>query len=294
MQTRQPNKEWKIIKPKSIFMLDNQNTIQKIISSLINITFDFDIEEVKKEMELVEVPKLEIDKLGKDKVQENFNKDIFKIKMPDGKIIDSTSIYKHSIENNIKEPVIFINPNFKYVQWVVKKDFVRPQIKKHIKRQISSNNDVNIEELKKELLIEEIKDKKIEGYIDKLPIKTSNHISEGKFHIQSSCSRESAIEMLNEVLEELKVDAKAFIKSKLKQDYKYITMYLIFVTFITGLWFINKQRGTIPLWLSNIIGIFLFLAPFILRIVNFSFFSTLFFKKKAEKKYEKEFYSKLN
>ena len=26
-------------------MLDNQNTIQKIISSLINITFDFDIEE---------------------------------------------------------------------------------------------------------------------------------------------------------------------------------------------------------------------------------------------------------
>ena len=275
-------------------MLDNQNTIQKIISSLINITFDFDIEEVKKEMELVEVPKLEIDKLGKDKVQENFNKDIFKIKMPDGKIIDSTSIYKHSIENNIKEPVIFINPNFKYVQWVVKKDFVRPQIKKHIKRQISSNNDVNIEELKKELLIEEIKDKKIEGYIDKLPIKTSNHISEGKFHIQSSCSRESAIEMLNEVLEELKVDAKAFIKSKLKQDYKYITMYLIFVTFITGLWFINKQRGTIPLWLSNIIGIFLFLAPFILRIVNFSFFSTLFFKKKTEKKYEKEFYSKLN
>ena len=275
-------------------MLDNQNTIQKIISSLINITFDFDIEEVKKEMELVEGPKLEIDKLGKDKVQENFNKDIFKIKMPDGKIIDSTSIYKHSIENNIKEPVIFINPNFKYVQWVVKKDFVRPQIKKHIKRQISSNNDVNIEELKKELLIEEIKDKKIEGYIDKLPIKTSNHISEGKFHIQSSCSRESAIEMLNEVLEELKVDAKAFIKSKLKQDYKYITMYLIFVTFITGLWFINKQRGTIPLWLSNIIGIFLFLAPFILRIVNFSFFSTLFFKKKAEKKYEKEFYSKLN
>ena len=275
-------------------MLDNQNTIQKIISSLINITFDFDIEEVKKEMELVEVPKLEIDKLGKDKVQENFNKDIFKIKMPDGKIIDSTSIYKHSIENNIKEPVIFINPNFKYVQWVVKKDFVRPQIKKHIKRQISSNNDVNIEELKKELLIEEIKDKKIEGYIDKLPIKTSNHISEGKFHIQSSCSRESAIEMLNEVLEELKVDAKAFIKSKLKQDYKYITMYLIFVTLRTGWWFINKQRGTIPLWLSNIIGIFLFLAPFILRIVNFSFFSTLFFKKKAEKKYEKEFYSKLN
>lgn len=275
-------------------MLDNQNTIQKIISSLINITFDFDIEEVKKEMELVEVPKLEIDKLGKDKVQENFNKDIFKIKMPDGKIIDSTSIYKHSIENNIKEPVIFINPNFKYVQWVVKKDFVRPQIKKHIKIQISSNNDVNIEELKKELLIEEIKDKKIEGYIDKLPIKTSNHISKGKFHIQSSCSRESAIEMLNEVLDELKVDAKVFTKSKLKQDYKYITIYLIFVTFITGLWFINKQTDTIPLWLSNIIGIFLFVVPFILRIVNFSFFSTLFFKKKAEKKYEKEFYSKLN
>ena len=73
-------------------MLDNQNTIQKIISSLINITFDFDIEEVKKEMELVEVPKLEIDKLGKDKVQENFNKDIFKIKMPDFFVTSSSCI----------------------------------------------------------------------------------------------------------------------------------------------------------------------------------------------------------
>ncbi|MEI7597343.1 MAG: hypothetical protein WCK02_16460 [Bacteroidota bacterium] len=249
---------------------------------------------MKKEMVLEEVQKSVLEELGKEKVQENFNNGIFKIKMPNGNLIDSNSIYKHSIENNIKEPILFINPNFSYVQWVVKKDFVRPQIKNHIKSQLTSNRDINLDELQKDLLIEEMKDKKIEGCFNKLPIKTSNQISEGKFHIQSSCSRESAIGMLNEVIKELKVDAKKYIKGKIKRDIKYIIIYILFVSFITGLWFENKQIKTIPLWISDIISILLFLVPFILRIINLSFFNSLFFKKKAEKKYEKDFFDKLN
>jgi len=276
-------------------MIDYQITVHKIIHSLTNITFEFDFEELKKEMVLDEVSKSELEKLGDKKVQENFDSGTFKIKMPNGNIIDSNSIYKHNIENNIKEPVIFINPNFKYVQWVLKKDYVRPQIKKHIKKQLTNNSEINLEEVQKALLIEDLKNKKIEGYINKLPIKTSNYISEGKFYLQSSCSRDSAIEILNEVISELKIDAKAYIKSKFRRDYKHIIIYLIFITFVSCLWLVNKQCETIPLWLSNVIGVILFLVSLVvMKIINHSFFDTLLFRKKSRKKYEKEFYDKIN
>jgi hypothetical protein len=270
-----------------------QITVQRIIQSLTNITFEFDIDELEKEIVLEEVPISELKELGKKKVQENFNSGTFKIKMPNGNIIDSTSIYKHSIENNIIEPVIFINSEFKYVQWVLKKDYVRPQIKKHIKNQLTNNNEINLEEVQKALLIEDIENKKIEGDIDNMPIKTSNHINKDRFYIQSSCSRDSAIEMLNEVISELKIDAKAYIKSKCRRDYKNLVIYVIFIVFITSLWIVNKQCETIPLWLSNTIGVFLFLVPLVvMKIINHSFFDTLLFPKKNKKKYEKEFYDK--
>jgi len=276
-------------------MIDYGKTVQNIINSLADITFEFDIETVKKEMELQEVPKSELEKLGENKVQEKFNKGTLKIKMPNGSLIDSNSIYKHSLENNIKEPVIFINPNFKYVQWVVKKDFVRPQIKNQIKNQITNNTDINLAEVQKVLLIEEIKNKKIEGYIDELPIKTSNYISEGKFYIQSSCSRESAIVMVNEVIAELKIDSKNFVKYKFKRDYKNIFFYFIFIFFVTSLWVVNKQYQALPIWLSNTISAILFLIPLVvMRLINHSFFDTLLFRGKAKKKYEKEFYNKVN
>jgi len=232
-------------------MIDYEQAVQKIINSLANITFEFDFEALKKEMELKDVPKSELDKLGENKVQEKFNQGVFKIKMPNGTLIDANSIYKHSVENNIKEPVLFINPNFKYVQWVAKKDFTRPQIKNQIKNQLTNNADINLAEIQKALLIEDIKNKEIKGYVDELPIKTSSHISEGKFLIQSSCSRESAIEMLNEVIEELKIDAKKYVKSKFRRDYKNIFLYFIFLSFVTALWYLNKQYQTLPIWLSD-------------------------------------------
>lgn len=275
-------------------MIDYEQKVQTIINSIITFSFEFDFETVKKEMELQEVSNEEIEKLGEEKVREKFNSSIFKIKLPNGTIIDANSIAKHSVENNIKEPVIFINPNFKYVQWVVKKDFTTQQIKKHIKNQLTNNTDLNLTEVQKALVIADTKNKKAEGYIDKLPIKTSNLISEGKFHIQSSCSPESAIKMVDEVIEELTKEKKIYVSSKIKRDYKNIIIYFIFVLFVASIWLLNKQFKALPIWLSNTISLILFLIPLVvMRLINHSFFDTLFFRKKAEKKYEKEFSNKV-
>ncbi len=274
-------------------MIDYEQTVQKIINSIVNFSFEFDFETIKKEMELEEVAKSELEKLGEARVREKFNAGIFKIKLPNGNLIDASSIAKHSAENNIKEPVIFINPNFKYVQWVVKKDFTTPQIKKHIKSQLTNNTDISLSEVKKALLIEDLKNKKIEGYIDTLPIIASDYISEGKFHIHSSCTKESAIKTVNEVIEELKIDAKEYVKKKIRRDYKNIVLYFLFVLVVSSLWVINKQCLTIPNLLSNSIGLALFLIPLVvMRLINHSIFDTLFFRKKAERKYEKEFFAK--
>jgi hypothetical protein len=275
-------------------MIDYEQTVQKIISSITNFSFEFDFETVKKEMELQEVSKEELEKLGEIGVKEKFNSGTFKIKMPNGNLFDINTIHKHSIENNIKEPVIFINPNFKYVQWIVKKDLTTPQIIRQIKNQLTNNTDINLSEVQKALLIEDIKKKKVEGYIDKLPIKTSDHIHEGKFYLQSSCSREDAIKMVNEVIEELTREKKIYVNNKIKRDYKNMFLYLIFVLFISLLWFINTQYQVLSIWLLNSIGLILFLTPLvIMRLINHSIFDTLFFRKKAEKKYEKEFSNKV-
>lgn len=274
-------------------MIDYEQTVQKIINSIVSFSFEFDFEAIKKEMELEEVSKSELEKLGEAKVREKFNAGVFKIKLPNGNLIDASSIAKHCVENNIKEPIIFINPNFKYVQWIVKKDFTTHQIKKQIKSQLTNNTDISLSEVQKALLTEDLKNKKIEGYIDTLPIITSDYISEGKFHIQSSCTKESAIEIVNNVIKELKIDAKAYVKKKIRRDYKNIVLYLFFVLVVASLWLINKQCLTIPNFLSDSIGLALFLIPLVvMRLINHSIFDTLFFRKKAEKKYEKEFFAK--
>lgn len=276
-------------------MIDYEKTVQKIIDSITNFSFEFEFEALKKEMELHEVSQAELDELGENKVKEKFNNGFFKIKMPNGNLIDVETIYKQSIEKNIKEPVLFINPDFKYVKWSVKKNFTLPQIKKHIRNQLTNNIDLNLAEVQKALLIEEVKNKEVEGYLNELPIKTSENISEGKFHIQSSCSRESAIKMVFNTIEELNKDRKVYIESKLKQDYKYVFFYIIFVLFIYLLWFVNKQYETLPFWLSNTISSALFLIPLIvMRLINHSIFDSVLFRKKAEKKYEKEFNNKVN
>ena len=275
-------------------MVDYEEIVQKIINSITIFSFEFDFELMKKEMELQEISIDEIEKLGENKVSENFNKGIFKIKMPNGNLIDINSIKEHSAENNIKEPVLYINPNFKYVQWILNKDFINPQLKRHIKNQLKNNTDLNLDDVKKVLLREELKNKKIEGYINGLPIITSNLISEGKFQIQSSCSKESAIQMVNDAINEISTEKIIFISSKIKRDYNYIIIYIIFIILVVVLWFLNKQDKKLQYWFLSTIGLILFLIPLVvMRLINHSFFETLFFKKKSEKKYEKEFNNKL-
>lgn len=275
-------------------MIDYDQKVQTVINSITTFSFEFDFETVKKEMELQEVSKEEIVKLGDEKVKEKFNSGTFKIKLPNGTLIDVNSVAKHSVENNIKEPVIFINPNFKYVQWVIKKDFITIQIKRHIKNQLTNNTDLNLTEVQKALIIADTKNRKAEGYIGELPIKTCNIIAEGKFHLQSSCSAESAIKMVNEVIEELTKEKKIYVASKIKRDYKNIIIYLIFIIFVASIWLLNKQFQTLPIWLSNAIGLILFLIPLVvMRLIDHSVFDTLFFRKKTERKYEKEFSNKV-
>jgi len=275
-------------------MTDYKKTIQKIINSIKEFSFEFDIENVKKEMELQEVSSDELKKLGENKVQEKFNNGIFKIKMPNGDLFDANSIKKQSQEKNIKEPVIFINPNFKYVQWIVKKDFTTQQIKRHIKNQLTNNSDINLAEIKKELLIKEMELQKVEGYIGRLPIKVSNNIKEGKFYIQSSCSTESAIKMVFEVIEELNKEKVIYVKSKIRSDYKKIVFYILFLFFVFLLWFANKLCETLPDWISNAIAFTLFfISFFVMRLINHKIFDTLLHKKKVEEKYEKEFYNRV-
>ena len=274
-------------------MRDYQQTLQKLTNSIMNFSFEFDFEEVKKELELREVSKIELEQLGEIGVRQKFNANIYKIQLPNGKLIDANSISEYSAENNITEPVIFINPNFKYVQWTAKRDFTKPQLKKHIKEQLAKDSGLELTEIQKALIEEDVKHKKIEGYIDRLAIKTSTYISEGKFYIQSSCSTESAHKIINEVVEELKTDAKNYVNAKIKRDYRNIVLYVIFVSFVSFIWFINKQSLTIPDWLSNIIGLFLLLIPLvIMRLINHSFIDSLLFRKKARKKYEIEFFDK--
>ena len=266
-------------------MIDYEKTVQKIIDSITNFSFDFDFETLEKELELQEVSQDELDELGENKVQEKFNNGFFKIKMPNGNVIDAQTIYKQSLENNFKEPVLLIHPDFKYVKWSVKKNFTLPQIKNHIKNQLNNNTDLNLAEVQKALSIEDAKNKHIDGYISEVPIKTSDYIKEGTFHIQSTCSRESAIKMVNDTIEELTKDKKIFITSKIRKDYRYIFFYIIFVLFVYFLWFVNKQYQTLPFWLSNAVGSALFLIPLIvMRLINHSIFDSLLFRKKGEKK----------
>lgn len=274
-------------------MVDYKQILQRIIDSVINFSFEFDIETLKKEMELQEVSKDELKRLGENKVKENFNNGIFKIKMPNGNLIDSNSIYEYCKNNNINEPILFLNSNFKYVKWNVKKDFVTPQIKKHIKNQLNNNTDINLQEVKKILILEDIKNKKADAYIDNLPIKTTDYISKGKFQIHSSCSHENALKIINEVIEELEVEKRIYVKDKIKQDCKNIFFYIIFISLISLLWFINRQKIPFKSWITDTINFILFFIPLvIMRLINHSFFDSLLFKKKAIKKYEKEFSSR--
>lgn len=212
------------------------------------------------------------------------------MKLSDDVIVDADSLSKYCIENNIKQPILFVNPNIKYVRWELTENFVFPQIKSLIKRHLANNNDMNLEEAKRALIKKDIKTKEVDGFIRELPIKTSNYIQKGKFYIQVTGNKSNTYKLIDETISELKEDKGKFIKSKIKRDRQNAFKYFVFVLFITTLWSINTYCGLIPNWLSISIGILLFIMPLaVFQIINYSFIQSVFNRENAENKYEKEF-----
>jgi hypothetical protein len=275
-------------------MIDYKIVTNKIIKSITEFTFEFDIEKIKKDMELQDVSKEELKKIGQVKVTENFNKGLFNIKMLNGAIIDSKSIHKDSLEKNIKEPVLPINTNFKFVKWIVKKDFTIHQIKKQIRKQITSNSEIDLIQLKKELLNKKTGNDDVDGYINGLPIKSSNNVNEGMFYIQSSCSTDLAITMVYEVLFVLEKETISYVKTQIKNDYRKFLICFIFLLLVYALWFTNKESKILSTGLSTTVAFVLFSLSFIvIGLRDHTIFNTLLNKKKAEKKYAMELYEKV-
>ncbi len=271
-------------------MVDYEQILENIVHSLDEFTIEFDIDEAMNKMALREVPKSELKALGENNVKQNFQNGTFKMKLSDDLIIDANSVSRYCIENNIKQPILFVNPDVKYVRWELTVDFVTPQIKSLIKRHLANNNNLNLEEVNKALIKKDIASKEVDGYIHELPIKTSNYIQEGKIYIQVTGNKSNTHKLIDETISELKEDKGNFVKSKIKRDRRNADLYLVFVIFISILWSINNYCGVIPSWLSAIIGIFLNIVPLaILQIINYSFIQSVFNREKAERKYEKEF-----
>lgn len=270
-------------------MVEYDQIMEKLISSIMCFDFEIDFEKVKSKMELREISSEELSNLTTEDIKKSFSTGEFKIKQPNGNIIDSSSIYKYSQENNIAEPVLLLNPDFKYVRWEITEDLSRQQLKNEIKHLLSSNSEINLERAQKTLITNEIEAYETLGYIDKISVKASSLVKEGIFYLRSTCSRESAVKLINEVIDELKLERDNYVINKVKKDKLHATIYLLFVLLIASFWYLINQNLPVNKWLSITIALFLFAIPFILRLVNFTFIDSLFFKKKAKKKYEKEF-----
>ena len=137
-------------------MVDYEQILEDIVQSLSEFTIEFDIDEAMGKMELREVPKSKLKALGENNVKQNFINGTFKIKLSDDRILDADSLSKYCIENNIEQPILFLNPNIKYVRWELTEDFVTPQIKSLIKKHLANNNELNLDEAKRALIKKDI------------------------------------------------------------------------------------------------------------------------------------------
>jgi len=91
-------------------MVDYEQIIENIGHSLNELTIEFDINEAMDKMVLREVPKSELKALGEHNVKQNFINGTFKMKLSDDVIVDADTLSKYCIENNIKQPVLFVTP----------------------------------------------------------------------------------------------------------------------------------------------------------------------------------------
>jgi hypothetical protein len=268
-------------------MIDYNKTIQELTKTITDFTFEYDWETVKSKMLLVEVPKEELAELGNDKIMENLANRVFFMQQEDGKVIDVNHFCDFIRKNNIKagSTIAF---NFKYVHWQIIEDITIPQLKQYIRKQL--NNVPDLKELKKTVVFEETKNQQTVGEINGIQIKTSVHVEQGKFYIQSTCSPETAYKLIIEIINEIQEQKQIFIEKKIKRDKKYACWYMVFIAVISLLWFINHCYSDIFSTMATLISFLLFLAGFVIvRFINHSNILIVFCKRKAIEKYQKEY-----
>lgn len=274
-------------------MIDNQK-INKIIESIRNFTFEYDFEEAKRNLELLEVSDKEIEELGLDKVKENFTKGIFKLKFANEVIVDANSIHEYCRREGIKASSIFQNPKQKYVKFEFKNDLTFSQIKRYIRRQIATSNESNFETLQKNAIIESLKNKQVDGYVNGVGVKTSSYIKKGKFYTQASCSEEVAYKQLLSEIESLRKEQNLYVTKKVNKNRLKMIYYVIFIGITLTLWSFNNYCETLASWLANSISITLFIISFlVMRFINHSAIKLAFNKKKAKKEFKADFLQQL-
>lgn len=276
-------------------MIDEEKKIKEIIHSLINFTFEYDIEEVISKFELKEVSKEELEKLSPEERINNFKHAIFKIKLSDGKIIDINTVNEYCKQNKISNPIVTLSPNQKYLRYDFNEDLTKKQLKEHIRHKLSNSSELNLDVLQKTLVTEKLKNKPVDGFISGIGLKISSSIKKGKLYMQASCDEEYAYELISFEIDKIKTEEQHYIEKKIKKNRKNLIIYIIFILIVLTLWVISNNCQTIPNWLSTSIGIALFLVSFIvMRYINHSEIKLAFNRRKAEKKYRKDFYDNLN
>lgn len=276
-------------------MIDEEKKIKEIIHSLINFTFEYDIEEVISKLELKEVSTEELEKLSPEERINNFKQGIFKIKLSDDKIIDINTVNEYCKQNKISNPIVTLSPDQKYLRYDFNEDLIEKQLKEHIRQKLSNSSKLNLDVLQKTLVKEKLKNKPFEGFISGVGLKTSSSIKEGKLYMQASCDEEHAYELISFELDKIRTEEQYYIEKKIKKNRRNLIIYIIFISIVLTLWIINNNCKTIPNWLSTSIGIALFLVSFIvMRYINHSEIKLAFNRHKAEKKYRKDFYDNLN
>lgn len=272
-------------------MIDYNKNLQVIIDSITTYIFELDFEELGKEMELQVVPKEELERIGNKKVSENFYSGKFLIKLSNGNTINYRSIAKYISENKIQKPISFNATEYKFVEWVLKKDFISNQINRHIKKQLSNSREIDLIELQKALIVEDGKNKEGNIYIENIPIKESHLVKEGKFYIQSSCSRETAISKINSTIDELQGSKEIYIKDRFIKDYTYIILYLLFILLIVAVWVLsNNIIELVNLFWQNILSAFVSVCLVAVGAIKYNFMEALYSRYKASLRYEKEFW----
>lgn len=261
-------------------MRDYQEMIQKLTHSVMNfsIEFVFEFEEDKKELELQEIPNIELEKLGEIEIREKFNTNIFKIQLSRVTIYDANSQYQRGASNSevcqfslFKDKFEVVNPKFEYI------------LKKYIKTQLATDADLEFKEIQFVLFKEAEKNRKEKAIL------TKTYISEGRFCIQYTCSSASALLIIKEAVKELETDVQKYVRKKMRRDYRHIFKWAIYLFFAFILFLNIQYLEKIPVFISFLLMIIWITVMFYIGEI----FDNRIYSWEARKKYEREFFDKI-